>query len=353
MSASPDHGGRDVANDKSGEVQTNTSKVRRGTSKDASSFSGSNIGKVKRKMPVTVARSAKTSRESSPIRSFGSKTPQHQGQHQSSANLSVPHPDLQQPRPFQSLPSTARQAASRTPPPEARPLAPPSRKKSETSVPHPTYTVPVHQEDSERSEGPDDNDDGLPGMKTPRSNSSTALETVVENSLPTTPAIGSSRFLEDSVAALVQHRSGASVSVSGKIAEEVDTDSTSTITRKSRAGSVSSSIAPSSTAESESESEDKTPTSSLHRVPPPTRVFGRRPTVTSKETSSKAMTVETETVSSVPQVGLGAVGPPGGASIRSKKSTDTIRAPRKEKKRMTKRTVAAGPSNRRFPASLW
>jgi hypothetical protein len=62
------------------------------------------------------------------------------------------------------------------------------------------------------------------------------------------------------------------------------------------------------------------------------------------------MTVETETVSSVPQVGLGAVGPPGGASIRSKKSTDTIRASRKEKKRIPKKSVTVGPSNRKYPA---
>jgi len=151
------------------------------------------------------------------------------------------------------------------------------------------------------------------------------------------------------VAALV-HRQPSSSSLAGStISEEVDntTDSASTITRK-RADSISSSIAPT---ESESEagyrSGDRTPTSSLHRVPPPARVYGRRPTVTGKEPSSKAMTVETETVSSVPQIGLGAVGTAGGASIRSKKSTDTIRAPRREKKRAGKRAMAAGSSNRK------
>lgn len=174
----------------------------------------------------------------------------------------------------------------------------------------------------------------------------------MEGSLPATPAIGSTRSLEDSVAALVRRQS--STSTTGNIPEEVENDSASTITRKGRRDSVSSSIAPMSTAESESESgyksEDKAPIS-LHKVHhPPPRVFGRRPTVTGKETSSKAMTVETETVSSVPQVGLGAVGPPGGASIRSKKSTDTIRASRKEKKRIPKKSVTVGPSNRKYPA---
>ena len=146
------------------------------------------------------------------------------------------------------------------------------------------------------------------------------------------------------------------------VPEETDTDSASTITRKDRRDSVSSSIAPMSMAESESESgyksEEKTPTSSLHKVPPPSRVFGggggggRRPPVGGEGASSRSMTVETETVSSVPQVGLGTINPPGGASIRSKKSTDTIRAPRREKKRLAKKPVTAGPSNRKLSPPL-
>ena len=144
--------------------------------------------------------------------------------------------------------------------------------------------------------------------------------------------------------ALVQRQPSAAV-------PETDTDSASTITRKDRRDSVSSSIAPLSTAESGSESgyksEEKTPTTSLHKAPPPSRVFGRRPTASGEGASSRSMTVETETVSSVPQVGLGTINPPGGASIRSKKSTDTIRAPRREKKRLAKKPVTAGPSNRK------
>lgn len=182
-------------------------------------------------------------------------------------------------------------------------------------------------------------------MRTPRTNSSTTLETVVESSLPATPAIGGLvRSLEDSVTALVQRQPNTAV-------PETDTDSASTITRKDRRDSVSSSIAPLSTAESGSESgyksEEKTPTTSLHRAPPPPRVFGRRPTASGEGASSGSMTVETETVISVPQVGLGTINPPGGASIRSKKSTDTIRAPRREKKRLAKKPVTAGPSNRK------
>jgi hypothetical protein len=349
MSSSPDHGGMDASKDKRGEVQTNTSKLRRGLNRDVSSASASNIGKAKRKLPVPIA---KPSREPSPIRSFGSKTPQYQGQHQRSTNPATSPTDSLQTRPLQPLPNTARSTNSRTPPPDTRPLASSLHKKSDTPTPHPTNTDLVRQEDSERAEGPNDNVNAqiLP------TNSSTALSTVVESSQPATTAIGSSKSLEDSVAALAQRQYGSQVSLSENIAEETDTDSTSTVTRKGRAGSVSSSIAPSSTAESESESgyrsEDKTPTSSLHRVPPPTRVFGRRPTVTGKDTSSKAMTVETETVSSVPQVGLGQVGGTGGASIRSKRSTDTIRAPRRDKKRTAKRAVAAGPSNRGSPSPI-
>ncbi|KAA8894029.1 vacuolar segregation subunit 7-domain-containing protein [Sphaerosporella brunnea] len=353
MSASADHGGRDVAK---GETQTNTSKVRRSASKDVASSNASNIGKAKRKLPITVARSARTSRESSPVRSYGSKAPHYQVQQQSSANAPASQPDSLQPRPLQALPNSTRLTISRTPPSDTRLLASSPRKKSEPSAPpSSTHTTLARQDGSERSDDPGDTDGITSAMKTPRSNSSTALETVAEGTSPATPTIGSS--LEESVAALVQRQNATAFSVPGNIPEEIDTDSTSTITRKGRADSVSSSIAPSSTAESESESgyrsEDKTPTSSLHRVPPPARVFGRRPTVTGKDTSSKAMTVETETVSSVPQVGLGAVGAGGGASIRSKKSTDTIRAPRKEKKRTTRRTVAAGPSNPSSKADIF
>jgi hypothetical protein len=140
------------------------------------------------------------------------------------------------------------------------------------------------------------------------------------------------------------------------MSDETETDSASTITRKGRAGSIASSIAPMSTAESESESgyksEEKTPASSLHKPPAPGKLFSRRPTVTGKDASSRAMTVETETVSSVPQVGLGTVGPAGGASIRSKKSTDTIKAPRKDKKKITKKSLVSSASNRKLPSRL-
>jgi hypothetical protein len=72
-----------------------------------------------------------------------------------------------------------------------------------------------------------------------------------------------------------------------------------------------------------------------------------------KETLPKNMTVETETVSSVPQVALATASAQGGASVRSKKSTDTIKAPKKEKRKPTKRSGAGSTSNRMYHLYAW
>lgn len=355
MSITAENGGGDSTFTRSGDRNGNTSKGQGAPSpghRDVSSASAerttpqSNIGKVKRKAPN--ARPSRPARDSSPTRSVtGSRPVQSLAR---SVKPSSSQADLQQPRAAQppannsysSVHTTPRLTISQTPPPEGRQLPPSPRKKNLLSVPPSPSTA--RPDDSDQSEANEP-------MKTQtRSNPSTALETVIESSLPTTPAIGMTlRSLEGTVASLIQ-----GVSSSDNIPEEDDDDdSASTITRQGgRRDSVSSSIAPMSTAESESESgyrtDDKTPTSS-YKAPPPARPFGRRPTVTGKDTS-KVMTVETETVSSVPQVGLGNVGPAGTTSLRSKKSTDTIKAPRRERKRTLKKSSAMGPSNRKFPA---
>lgn len=184
-------------------------------------------------------------------------------------------------------------------------------------------------------------------MRTPRSNStSSALATVVESSLPSTPAIGTSRMLTEQMAVLAARQPT-------KIPEDDDDESqagSAKTIRQGRAGSIASSLAPSSRHESESESgyrtnEDRTPTRSNSAKRPQAQkqpTYARRPTVTGKEIGQQGMTVETETVSSIPQVGLGNVGP--AASLRSKKSTDTIRAPKREKRKL-RRTVPSGVSN--------
>ncbi|KAG0125191.1 vacuolar segregation subunit 7-domain-containing protein [Tuber indicum] len=118
--------------------------------------------------------------------------------------------------------------------------------------------------------------------------------------------------------------------------------------------------APRSQAESESVSDYKSEekaaysNSSNSRAPPPSQLFARRPpTTTGSNNFSKNMTVETETVSSVPQVTVGAAGVPGGAWIRSKKINDTIRAPKKDKKKPTKRAGGGGPANPWSKADLF
>ncbi|TGZ84408.1 hypothetical protein EX30DRAFT_347041 [Ascodesmis nigricans] len=194
-------------------------------------------------------------------------------------------------------------------------------------APPPTPSAPV--EDQSET----DDNDMQPGMKTPRNHSGLGLETVRESSLPTTPAIGTSKSLHDSVAALHQRQMGTPPQ---PIQFSAYSRNDSFGGRDTRANSVASSIA-ASTQESESEgyrSEDRTPTGSVHRSVPPVKGFARRPTVLGKESSSRGgMTVETETVSAIPHAGLGSVVGAGGHSIRSKKSTDTIRAPREKKKK--------------------
>ncbi|KAI5776633.1 vacuolar segregation subunit 7-domain-containing protein [Geopyxis carbonaria] len=329
--------------------KTTVPKVREmgpSTLKESSTAGNTNITlKTKPKQKVQAPRSAKSSRETSPTRfaasPAGTKTPHYP------TAASAPQPDLEQPRPQRPLsnaphwPNSTRLSLSRTPPQDSRSAAPPPRKKSETSTNQALApTITLLREGNDYPENPEETN--LPtGMRTPRSNSSTALETVVESSLPSTPAIGTSKILVEQMAALVARQPN-------KILEEEERDTlpANKNTRKARAGSVTSSIAPKSEAASESESgyksEDRSLASSGTKVPP--KGFTRRPTVLGKDMTSRGMTVETETVSSVPQVVLGAVGPPGGTSIRSKKSTDTIRAPKKDKRRNPRRAVVSASS---------
>lgn len=288
-------------------------------------------------------RSAAASRETSPIRSVSAAA--------AAVLRNSQQPDLQQPRPQRPLPnaphwpSTSRLTLSRSPPPGSRSPAPSPLKKNEsaTLAPPPPSIVPQRERDAGLEDPEDPN---LPsGMRTPRSNASPALETVVE-SLPNSPAPGTSIALTEQVAVLVARQSNKTHTIHEESESEVSVETVKG--RGSRAASITSSIAQ-SLAESESESgyksEDR-PTNAATRPQPPSKPFNRRPTVMGSDNFSGRMTVETETVTSVPQVALGAGVNPGGASIRSKKSTDTIRAPKKKEKKVLKRTGGAGNSNR-------
>lgn len=304
-----------------------------------------------RRKPGSV-RSAAASRETSPIRSVSAAA--------AAVLRNSQQPDLQQPRPQRPLanaphwPSTSRLGLSRSPPSGSRsPALSPYKKSEHTLAPLPSIVLRRDKEKDIGLEGPEDQN--LPsGMKTPRSNASPVLETVVEGSLPNTPASGTSKTLTEQVAALVARQSNSNTNA---IHEESESEvSVETVKGRSRAASISSSISH-SLAESESESGYKSgDRTSRPSVPPPAKPFSRRQTMMGSDSFSGRMTVETETVTSVPQVALGAGVLPGGASIRSKKSTDTIRASRKKEKKVLKRTGGGGNNNRTyfnlFPTTL-
>ncbi|KAF8422665.1 vacuolar segregation subunit 7-domain-containing protein [Tirmania nivea] len=229
------------------------------------------------------------------------------------------------------------------------------RKTIEQVVPPPLApsALQLRVETVSKNINSDDTDLELPppGMRTPRANSSPALETVEESSLPSTPAIGTSRILAQKVAVVEATRNQEKSQ--GRIIETTDGEttggeSTTPTVPRSTIGSRVPTFG--SNVESESESgfasEDR-----IGYNPPrdassagPSRVFTRRPTLVNtlqmNPDTSRNMTVETETVTSMIQLGGGSGGV--NPSIRPKKSSDTIRAPRKEKKKRP--TTIANPN---------
>ncbi|PWW77126.1 hypothetical protein C7212DRAFT_357010 [Tuber magnatum] len=335
-----------------------SSPMRRNTSTAGLSDSITSASTLKKKRKPNVVRSAVPSREASPTRS-GTPAAGSSRNAQPQSQL-----DLHQPRPHRPLanaphwPPSTRLALTRTPPPDSRSPGLSPQKKGDRTNYNTSVGVPqsVHLLRDREGNPEDLEESGLAsGMRTPRSNNSPALETVVEGSLPTTPAISTSGTLTEHMAALVNRQQHST------IPEEPEGEKSGAGgTRKHRASSIASSIAPRSQAESESESgyrsEEKAAYANNNnngRAPPPSKPFARRPAVMGSDNFSRNMTVETETVISVPQVAMGATGVPGGASIRSKKSSDTIRAPRKEKKKPTKRTGGGGPANPSSKADLF
>ncbi|KAH0613625.1 uncharacterized protein H6S33_005511 [Morchella sextelata] len=297
---------------------------------------------------VRSARSAAASRETSPIRSISAAA--------AAVLRNSQQPDLQQPRPQRPLPntshwpSTSRLGLSRSPPSGSQSPAPSPLKWNEPTI-TPASLPPSRASLREKEVAVEDTEDSNPpsGMKTPRSNASPSLATVVESVLPNNPNQGASKSLSEQVAALVARQSNNTHTIHEESESEVSVETVKG--RGSRAPSIAPSISSSiahSLAESESESGYKSEDRSIHgtsRAPPPSKTFSRRPTVMGSDNFSGRMTVETETVTSVPQVALGAGVMPGGASIRSKKSTDTIRQPKKKDKKLLRKPGGAGNSN--------
>ncbi|KAG4438705.1 hypothetical protein IFR05_005832 [Cadophora sp. M221] len=236
----------------------------------------------------------------------------------------------------------------RSPPPINKPSILSPRK---TDQELPSINVQRLPQQAEQQEGKQDiaeseAEDSLsiPGMRTPArgvSGASSTLETVQEISQPNTPGLEFDSALE-------KVENGSSHS---PLDQDTSTDNGSTKTIKAK---------PTTTAANESGSESggkgeikmrstsAAPQTTVRPNGPATKPFtGAGRGKPSGEGSARNMTVETETVSSIPQV---AVGGPAGAgnngSIRTKPSSETIR-PKKEKKKTARKapSVTSGTAS--------
>lgn len=266
----------------------------------------------------------------------------------SEPSINVPKPQ----RPSKALPGGGGQLGSNvswvnSPPPSAvsnKSSITPLRKTDKASTPSivleratPTATS------NTQTDSVDDEIVDLPGMRTPNkvlSASGSTLETVQESSLPATPAIGtgwsggkggsddrSERIdenpMEDAVGKETQPRPESGSESGGNKSAGYQTE----IKGPKKAATASNSARP----------EIMHPKKSFTQLHPAKGKTGSESTV-------KNMTVETETVSSIPQVALGGGAGernlPGrtdaGGSLRLKPSTETIR-PKKEKKKVVRK----------------
>ncbi|KAL9103298.1 MAG: hypothetical protein Q9163_001640 [Psora crenata] len=292
---------------------------------------------------------------------------------QHDAGSDVPRPQ----KAIKSTPASLSQPSARTarlssPPPAASsgsnlPVVSVIRKidKSQPTPPAPLIVVERPNRSPTFATDPDvAEEEALPraGMRTPARGVSGAgppLETVQESSLPATPAIGTARPS--------QGGTGAALDRPERIEEnpidEAYSKKSGSRTESGNESSGSKSVGP------KSGDDGKEP-----RKPATAPNLAKHPTVQAKksyttlpvkgkivsEGSVKNMTVETETVSSIPQVALGGGAGernvPGrndtGGSIRLKPSTETIR-PRKEKKKVVRKAPSlssgtGGSLSRRF-----
>lgn len=183
----------------------------------------------------------------------------------------------------------------------------------------------------------------VPGMRTPArgvSGASSTLETVQEISHPTTPGLEFDSALEK-----VDGSSSQSL-----LGQDTFTDNASTNRIKAKPTTAANESGSESGGKGEIKmrSTSVAPQTTGRSNGPATKAFtGGGRGKPSGEGSARNMTVETETVSSIPQV---AVGGPAGAgnngSIRTKPSSETIR-PKKEKKKTARKapSVTSGTAS--------
>ncbi|KAL8697458.1 MAG: hypothetical protein Q9224_002299, partial [Gallowayella concinna] len=261
----------------------------------------------------------------------------------------------------------------RSPPPPSSNIAilPSSRRSDQPSLPSLAPSIVVERPNRAQNAAADTdspNSDAMApaGMRIPgrgvSGSSQPALETVQESSVPSTPALGP---------ALRQESTAKSTVTSDKRPERIEESSLEDGNGKDQpsrheSGNESSeSKCPPKEDGKDGRSQDLAKAASVkpqvvHPKKSSTQLHPAKGK-TAAEGSVKSMTVETETVSSIPQVALGGGagerGLPGrtdtGGSLRLKPSTETIR-PKKEKKRVVRKapSLNAGtgglPSSRRF-----
>jgi hypothetical protein len=220
----------------------------------------------------------------------------------------------------------------RSPPPVIKALTSPRKIDQEApTINVQTSTPPITEETHPVTEG--DESLALPGMRSPvrgPSGAGSTLETVQEISQPSTPALildGSRELSHNAVKQMLEQANA----IDQVLAKPLKAKSnTAAIESGSESGGNkgeiklrASSLAPTSTAPpNNGPAKSHSTGSALSRGKP------------SAEGSAKNMTVETETVSSIPQVavGGGTGGPGNSGSLRAKPSSETIR-PKKEKKK--------------------
>ena len=201
------------------------------------------------------------------------------------------------------------------------------------------------------SDVPEDDQPVKSGMRTPVrgiSGNGPGLETVQESSLPATPAIGTR----------IAHTSkGPSNDHPGRIEENPMEEALGReANSKTESGNDSAGSKRNGNKGADSKNDARKPTTAPNSAKPPVvqskRSFTQLPFTKSKtgpsDGSVKNMTVETETVSSIPQLALG--GGAGerhplrrtdtGGSLRLKPSNETIR-PKKDKKRVVRKAPSA------------
>ncbi|KAF4636987.1 hypothetical protein G7Y89_g1084 [Cudoniella acicularis] len=180
----------------------------------------------------------------------------------------------------------------------------------------------------------------LPGMRTPArgaSGASSTLETVQEISQPNTPARGLDGTSEKTENGSSTEQDASNASGKGVkpkpslVANESGSDSGN----KGKIEMRTTSIPPMTTLRPSAPAV-KSFTTGTGRGKPP------------GEGTTRNMTVETETVSSIPQVAVG--GPAGNGSLRAKPSSETIR-PKKEKKKTARKTPSVTSGTGEHPNS--